>query len=29
VFEKGGKRSLAYGKLANDAMGLPVPPASR
>jgi len=25
VFEKGGKRSLAYGKLANDAMGLPVP----
>jgi len=25
VIEKGGKRSLAYGKLVNDAMSLPVP----
>jgi isoquinoline 1-oxidoreductase subunit beta len=25
VFEKGGKRSLSYGKLAHDAMALPVP----
>jgi isoquinoline 1-oxidoreductase beta subunit len=25
VFEKGGKRSLTYGQLAHDAMGLPVP----